>query len=195
MESKSVQQRIGVPLALLASFIAFFVASGKMIENESAIYKLIAAAVPILGVISYRALNGSNIKRQIGLGLVINGMAFWGIGWFLVLLLSPTVGWWVYVVGWLALSMGFVIYGAEEAHNRNLPHWVLIILLLGLLPVMAELASPYRFAEELHAGGQLLTMFVYSFGWIMIGYILKSFPAKVPQLEGLPANLMPQTNE
>jgi len=41
------------------------------------------------------------------------------------------------------------------------------------------LASPYRFATELKASGQLLVMFSFSFGWVLIGSIFRSLPAKV----------------
>jgi len=195
MEKTMIQQRVGVGLAVLGSLIAFIVASGKSIEANSAIFMIMATAVFLLGGLCYWVLTGSNIKKQVGLGLFINGMGFWGIGWLLILLLNPMVGWWVYIAGWLALSLGFIIYGAEEARSRRLPNWMSAILLLGLLPVAAEIASPYRFAEQLHSGQQLLVMLTFSFGWIMIGYILKSYPIKVQQLEKVPATLIPQTNK
>lgn len=183
MNMKHLLQRLGHPLAFLGSLIAFIMASGNLFNSQPVPYKLLAASVPVLGFISYWVLSDAGIKRQIGLGLVINGMAFWGIGWFLILLMDPVIGWWVYVAGWLALSIGFLIYGSVEAHKKGLPNWVVVVLLLGLLPVTAELASPYRFATELKAGGQLFTMFAYSFGWILIGKLVSTLPAQAPQFE------------
>jgi len=192
MNEKVVVNRIGTLIKILVSLVAFIMASGKLFNTQPVAYKIVAIVVLMMGFFSYWILQNSSLKRQLGLGLVINGMAFWGIGWMLILLVDPIVGWWVYVAGWAALSIGFIIYGAVEASKQNLPNWVVAILMLGLLPVSAELASPYRFATELKAGSQLLIMFAFSFGWIMIGYALKSIPVKSHQLERLPSQLMPQ---
>lgn len=192
MDKNVSKNRIGTPLIIIGSLVAFILASGKLFDSQPMAFKMLAVAVPIMGFISYWMLQNSSLKRQLGLGMVINGMAFWGLGWILILLVDPIVGWWVYVAGWVALSIGFLIYGAVEASNRGLPNYVLVILLLGLLPVTAELASPYRFATEMKAGSQLLIMFAFSFGWIMIGSALKKMPAKVHKLEKLPSQLLPQ---
>ncbi len=192
MDKKSNLNRIGLFLTIVGSLAAFLMASGKLFSTQPVLFKIVAALVPILGFISYWMLQNSPLKRQLGLGLVINGMAFWGIGWMLILLVDPIVGWWVYVAGWTALSIGFIIYGAVEANKHNLPNWVVVILMLGLLPVTAEIASPYRFATELKAGSQLLVMFAFSFGWIMIGSVFKSLPVKSHQLEKVPSHLLPQ---
>ncbi|KAA3657478.1 MAG: hypothetical protein DWQ04_27960 [Chloroflexi bacterium] len=192
MNEKVMVNRIGILIKIIGSLIAFIMASGKLFDTQPVAYKIVAVAIPIIGFASYWILQNSPLKRQLGLGLVINGMAFWGMGWVLILLVDPIVGWWVYVAGWAALSIGFLIYGAVEASKQNLPNWVLVIFMLGLLPVTAELASPYRFATELKAGSQLLIMFAFSFGWIMIGYALKSIPVKSHQLERLPSQLLPQ---
>ena len=192
MNEKSNLNRIGMFITIVGSLAAFILSSGKLFNSQPVAFKIMAAVVPMIGFISYWILQNSSLKRQLGLGMVINGMAFWGIGWILILLVDPIVGWWVYVAGWSALSIGFLIYGAVEASKNNLPNWVLAILMLGLLPVTAEIASPYRFATEFKAGSQLLIMFAFSFGWIMIGYAFKSIPVKSPQLERMPSQLLPQ---
>ncbi len=192
MNEKMSLNRIGTLLTVGGSLVAFIMASGKLFDTQPTPFKILAVAVLIMGFAGYWMLQNSSLKRQLGLGLVINGMAFWGIGWMLILLVDPIVGWWVYVAGWAALSIGFIIYGAVEANKHNLPNWVVGILMLGLLPVAAEIASPYRFATELKAGSQLLIMFAFSFGWIMIGSAFKSIPVKSHQLERVPSHLLPQ---
>ena len=193
MDENVSSNRIGIVMIIVSSLFAFIFASGEIFSDQPLTFKIIALFVPILGYFSYRMLQNSPLKKQLGLGMVINGMVFWGVGWMIILLVDPIVGWWVYVAGWLALSIGFLIYGAVEANKRQLPNYAFALLLLGLLPVMVELASPYRFATELKASGQLLVMFAFSFGWILIGLAFQKLPNHVHQLEKLPAQLLPQT--
>jgi len=188
MNTKSYFQSLGNPLAILGSLAAFIVASGNLFDSPSVIFILFVIIIPVLGFISIWFSGKSNLKRQVSLGLVINGMSFWGIGWILILLVNPIVGWWVYMVGWLSLSLGLCTYGSVEVRERKLPNETVILLLLGLIPVTAEFASPYRFANDLAASSQLFVMLFFSIGWILIGYTLSNLSKNTKLLRQLSVN-------
>lgn len=107
------------------------------------------------------------LSRRLGMGLVINGVAMWGIGWTCMHLLSPVVGWWIYLVGWMVMTFGMLSIGTADLHKAFLRQFA-PLLSIGLWPLMVELAHP-AYAATLNAPTQLFIMFAVILGWILLG--------------------------
>ncbi|MCP5096804.1 MAG: hypothetical protein GY943_14730 [Chloroflexi bacterium] len=169
MNSRPYSFRFGHILAICAGLFLFFIASLQSSGPKTGPFVIGAVLFLIIAAGCYFGFAHSEYKGQIGLGLMINGIAFWGIGWLILLFIDPKMGWWIYVVGWAILSLGLITYGANDIRKNGWPTWFILPLLLGTLPVLATIASPYHFVNGIEPINQLLTMFAYAFGWVLCG--------------------------
>ena len=182
MNREPVQLQSNTLLAIVASVILFIISSTNSEGSMSVLSIIISGAVLIAAIFAARTLSTHKLKRIIGLGSVIFGITFWGIGWVMMVMLEATVGWWVFISGWTLLSLGLIIFGAADIQKRNLPSWTVLPLLIGIFPVLIRIALPYHFATDIIPLYQMLLMFSYSFGWAILGHALSTSP----QTQGKP---------
>lgn len=119
--------------------------------------------------------------RKFGRVLAIQGTSFWGIGWAIMVLFEPQVGWWIFVGGWLCLAIGLFINGTADFHLRKPIGWAMAPLILGLVPPILEIANAHHFATNFSPLIQLQIMFLFASGWVLQGVTLTH--TDLPELE------------
>lgn len=169
MNSETSRLHSSALLAIVGSILLFIISSLTIEGSVSAGSIAASGGILVLAFIISQSLSTSKLMRIVGLGSVVFGIAFWGMGWVMMLMMETTVGWWVFICGWTLLSLGLIAYGAADIQKRNLPRWTTYLLLVGILPVIVEIAIPYHFATAVIPITQLLIMFAYSFGWVLMG--------------------------
>jgi len=108
------------------------------------------------------------------------GATIWEVGWVLMILVDKQLGWGVFMAGWLLLSVGLFMLGMANIQRAYLSRSIVMLLTVGFIPALAELANPYFFAS-IPAVGQIGLMLVYSFGWVLLGKALSAFPYAQPR--------------
>ncbi|MEM7335098.1 MAG: hypothetical protein AAF490_23675 [Chloroflexota bacterium] len=120
------------------------------------------------------------IERVFGRNLVKLGTAFWGLGWALMVMFEPQVGWWIFMGGWLVLTVGLFANGTADFHRRNSMGWAYLPLMAGVVPPLLELLEPYYFITHFEPIVQMQIMFLYASGWVLQGVTLTH--SEMPQL-------------
>ncbi len=169
MNSESSQLHSSALLAIVGSILLFIISSLSIEGSVSAGSIVASGGILMLAVVVTQSSSVSKLMQVLRLGSVVFGVAFWGMGWMMMLMMEATVGWWIFICGWTLLSLGLISYGAADIQKRNLPSWATYMLLVGILPVIVEFAVPYHFATAVIPITQLLIMFAYSFGWVLMG--------------------------
>ena len=118
--------------------------------------------------------------RALGRNLAVQGTSFWGLGWALMVLYEPQSGWWIFIGGWLALTIGLFINGTADYHLRQSIGWAFLPLMAGIIPPLLELSIPHYFTTNFTPLIQLQIMFLYASGWVLQGVILTH--NELPQL-------------
>ncbi len=174
--------------AVSASIFLFLVPIGLVYDIN-----LVSAAfiVPFLLLLGWAGLYASGQFRmpsRSGFGAIMLGAAVWEVGWVLMILVDKQFGWAVFMAGWLLLSAGLFMLGMANIQRAYLPRWIVMLLTVGFVPALAEVANPYFFAS-IPAVSQIGLMLVYSFGWVLLGKALSAFPYAQPRVA--PVNRMP----
>lgn len=160
-QSRRLTAVVGGAAAFIIPSLFLYQKTGRQLRPETL---LPAVALIIVGYLLTRA---TQLNRRVGVGLVINGVALWGIGWMSMQLLANSVGWWIFTAGWILLSFGLIVIGTADFANAMTPSYA-IVLLLGLWPLLVELLHPYHVAT-LSGPIQLFMMFATVLGWIFFG--------------------------
>lgn len=121
------------------------------------------------------------IGRRFGRGLAVNGLSFWGLGWAIMVLFEPRLGWLIFVAGWLSLAVGLFIIGTADFHKKQSVRWTVLPLIAGILPPLMELFHPYHFSIHFDPLFQLQLMFLFAIGWLLQGGLVNQ--NKLPEME------------
>ena len=82
--------------------------------------------------------------------------------------IGSEIGWMLFLLGFLIMSIGLVLFGVAAVRANELPRWRALPLMVGVAGLMAFLFGPFLVA----AADLLLTLI--GVGWILLGYALWS---------------------
>lgn len=96
------------------------------------------------GVVGLHTLQQGSIGRngRVGFYAVLVGIALQVLGDVILLAGSPAAAYWVSLVGFLVLVVGFVLYGATSLQAGVLPRWYAVLLIV-FVPISWILGSAY----------------------------------------------------
>ena len=80
--------------------------------------------------------------------------------------IGSEIGWMLFLLGFLILSIGLVLFGVAAIRANELPRWRALPLMVGAAGLTAFLLGPFVVA----AADLLLTLI--GIGWILLGYVL-----------------------
>lgn len=134
-------------------------------------------AVCVAGLLG-RFATGEN-GRWFGNNFVKIGAAFWGMGWAIMTLFEPRVGWFIFIGGWGVLTLGLFLVGTADFRKRRPLGYPVVPLLIGLWPIILEASNP-SFVTHFEPLVQFQIMFLFVTGWVLQGVTLTH--NKLPEL-------------
>ncbi len=111
-------------------------------------------------------------ERRFGKNIVSIGTAFWGLGWAMMVMFEPQVGWSIFISGWITLTVGLFINGTADFHLRKSIGIAYLPLIAGIIPPLLELFTPFYFINHFEPLVQMQIMFLYASGWVLQGVTL-----------------------
>ncbi len=82
--------------------------------------------------------------------------------------IGSEIGWMLFLLGFLILSIGLVLFGVAAVRANEPPRWRALPLMIGVAGLIAFLFGPFLVA----VADLLLTLI--GVGWILLGYLLRS---------------------
>lgn len=122
------------------------------------------------------------IGASAGNQLAKTSAAFWGMGWAIMVLFEPQVGWWIFMGGWVGLTLGLFLVGANDYHKRNPLGYAIVPLFAGIWPLVMELSTE-AFTTQIAPFVQIQIMFLFTAGWVLHGVVITH--NEVPELATL----------
>jgi len=157
--------------------------------NRMFVAPLLLLLVGLLGL-SARSAGGRRRLARTGTMAAVGGCALLIAGnvaefWFVLMQSKPNanaayqsgaeevwigseIGWMLFLLGFLIMSIGLVLFGVAAVRANELPRWRALPLMVGVAGLMAFLFGPFLVA----AADLLLTLI--GVGWILLGYLLWS---------------------
>lgn len=121
--------------------------------------------------------------RQLGRQIVYQAAAFWGVGWSMMVLFDQQMGWIIFIISWLILTVGLFMSGTADYTLRQPIGWPTLPLLAGILPPLVAVSHVTNFTQLFEPFVQLQLMFLFAAGWVFQGVLLTH--NKLPVLEKL----------
>ncbi|MCP4429125.1 MAG: hypothetical protein GY803_31960 [Chloroflexi bacterium] len=181
--------------AAVFSVALFILPIGYMYNAKLISAAFIVTLLFLLGAAGLYAVGRFSLPSKRGFAAIILGATIWEVGWAMMVLIDKQVGWGIFVVGWLILSLGLFLLGVNNIQRSFMSRWHIMPLILGFCPALAEIANPYFFTG-IPPWAQIALMILYSLGWILSGQALALISDEKPREAILtaPAHIQPQVH-